>query len=139
VSINNVTLVGNCGSDPEARYFESGAVVAEFSLALNNPPKDGQSQDPDWVEVKCWNKTAQIAVDYLKKGHRVGIVGRLKQEKWTDRDGGQQRSKLTVVADRLELLTPRESATETGAAGATRQVVGRTAPAHDPMDDEIPF
>lgn len=126
MSINNVTLVGHCGRDPEVRYFESGTCVAEFSLALNNPPKDGLPQDPDWVEIQAWGKTAQIAADYLRKGHRVGIVGHLKQEKWTDRTTGDNRSKLVVVAYRLELLQPREGGRNTSGAGPA-------------SDEDVPF
>lgn len=146
MSINNVTLIGTLGRDPEVKYFESGTCVAQFSIALNNPPKDGQDQPPDWVEIKAWDKRAQVAADYLKKGHRVGIVGRLKQESWTERDSDQKRSKLTVVADRLELLTPRDQPATASAQAAAPAPAARPAttwgapPVQSAaVQDDIPF
>ena len=107
MSINVVVLVGNAGRDPELRFFESGSCVCEFSLAINRPPRDGQEQAPLWVNCKAWGKTAQVAGDYVRKGSKVAVVGRLEIEQWTDRSSGEVRSKTLVMVDRLELCGSR--------------------------------
>jgi single-strand DNA-binding protein len=107
MSINLIVLVGNAGRDPELRFFESGSCVCEFTLAVNRPPRDGQNQEPLWVNCKAWGKTAQVAGDYLRKGSKVAVVGRLEIEQWTDRSSGEVRSKTLVVIDRLELCGSR--------------------------------
>lgn len=124
MSINSVTIVGRCGRDPEAKYFESGTQVAQFSVATNRYNQD----EPDWHQVKVWGKQAQVAVDYLRKGNLVGITGRLEYESWNDKTTGEKRSKAVVVADRIQLLTPKSE------AGAQRD----SAPMNDD-DDGIPF
>jgi single-strand DNA-binding protein len=107
MSINLIVLVGNAGRDPELRFFETGSCVCEFTLAVNRPPRDGQPQEPLWVNCKAWGKTAQVAGDYLRKGSKVAIVGRLEFEQWGDRSSGEMRSKTLVVIDRLELCGSR--------------------------------
>jgi single-strand DNA-binding protein len=107
MSINVVVLVGNAGRDPELRFFESGSCICEFSLAINRLPRDGQEQAPLWVNCKAWGKTAQVAGDYVRKGSKVAVVGRLEIEQWTDRSSGEVRSKTLVVVDRLELCGSR--------------------------------
>ena len=116
MSINVVVLVGNAGRDPELRFFESGSCVCEFTLAINRPPRDGQNQEPLWVSCKAWGKTAQVAGDYVRKGSKVAIVGRLEIEQWTDRSSGEVRSKTLVVIDRLELCGSRASGEMFGGA-----------------------
>ena len=123
MSINLIVLVGNAGRDPELRFFETGSCVCEFTLAVNRPPRDGQPQEPLWVNCKAWGKTAQVAGDYLRKGSKVAIVGRLEFEQWSDRSSGEMRSKTLVVIDRLEFCEGRngtqqlEKATDLAAAG----------------------
>lgn len=107
MSINLIVLVGNAGRDPELRFFETGSCVCEFTLAVNRPPRDGQPQEPLWVNCKAWGKTAQVAGDYLRKGSKVAIVGRLEFEQWSDRSSGEMRSKTLVVIDRLEFCEGR--------------------------------
>ena len=132
MSINVLVLVGHAGRDPELRFFASGSCVCEFTLAVNRPPKDGQPQDPLWVSCKAWGKTAQVAGDYLRKGSKVAIVGRLEIEQWSDRSSGELRSKPLVVIDRLELCggnpngAASKSAGVTG-AGAANSVAGMVA------------
>ena len=119
MSINVIVLVGNAGRDPELRFFESGSCVCEFTLAINRPPRDGQNQEPLWVSCKAWGKTAQVAGDYVHKGSKVAIVGRLDIEQWTDRSSGEVRSKTLVVVDRLELCGGRRDGDgPEGAAGS---------------------
>ena len=125
MSINVLVLVGHAGRDPELRVFESGSCVCEFTLAVNRPPKDGQPQDPLWITCKAWGKTAQVAGDYLRKGSKVALIGRLEIEQWNDRSSGELRSKPLVVIDRLELCggSPNGAAAKgagvTGAAAAS--------------------
>ncbi len=116
MSINVIVLLGNAGRDPELRFFESGSCVCEFTLAINRPPRDGQNQEPLWVSCKAWGKTAQVAGDYVRKGSKVAIVGRLDIEQWTDRSSGEVRSRTLVVVDRLELCGGRRDGE--GAIGA---------------------
>ena len=119
MSINVLVLVGHAGRDPELRFFASGSCVCEFTLAVNRPPKDGQPQDPLWVSCKAWGKTAQVAGDYLRKGSKVAIVGRLEIEQWSDRSSGELRSKPLVVIDRLELCGGNPNGTASKGAGVT--------------------
>ena len=156
MSINVIVLVGHAGRDPELRFFESGSYVCEFSLAVNRPPRDGQNQEPLWVNCKAWGKTAQVAGDYLRKGSKVAIVGRLEIEQWNDRSSGEVRSKTLVVIDRLELCGSRNSSDgglSKGAAGvaagaalgtaqtSTASSEWRSSPSGGtPLsDEEVPF
>ena len=118
MSLNTITLVGHAGRDPEIRFFESGTVVAHFTVAVNKP---GRDEPPDWFNIEIWGKQAQVAADYVRKGSLVGIVGRMTSEQWTDRNTGEVRSKPLVKAERLSLLGSRNGAgqTERGAAGGT--------------------
>ena len=119
MSINVLVLVGHAGRDPELRFFASGSCVCEFTLAVNRPPKDGQPQDPLWVSCKAWGKTAQVAGDYLRKGSKVALVGRLEIEQWSDRSSGELRSKPLVVIDRLELCGSNANGAASKSAGVT--------------------
>ena len=156
MSINVIVLVGHAGRDPELRFFESGSCVCEFTLAVNRPPRDGQNQEPLWVNCKAWGKTAQVAGDYLRKGSKVAIVGRLEIEQWSDRSSGEVRSKALVVIDRLELCGSRngaESGLSKGAAGmaaaaalgaaqpSTASSEWRSSPSGGTQfsDEEVPF
>jgi single-strand DNA-binding protein len=101
MSLNTITLVGHAGRDPEIRFFESGTVVANFTVAVNKP---GRDEPPDWFNIEIWGKQAQVAADYVRKGSLVGIVGRMTSEQWSDRSTGEVRSKPLVKAERLALL-----------------------------------
>lgn len=99
--MNCITLVGRAGRDPEARYFESGTMVANVSLAVNGRGRDAETV---WFPLEIWGKTAQVAVDYVRKGSLIGVTGSVKMQKWTDRTTGEERSKMVVAVDRLDLL-----------------------------------
>ena len=101
MAINSVTLVGRAGRDPEVRYFESGSVVANLTLAVNRRNRD---DEPDWFNLEIWGKQAQVAADYVKKGSLIGITGSFKLDSWKDRTTGEDRNKPVVRVDRLELL-----------------------------------
>jgi single-strand DNA-binding protein len=115
MSFNSITLVGYAGRDPEIRFFESGTVVANFSVAVNKP---GRDEPPDWFNIEIWGKQAQVAADYVRKGSLIGIVGRMTSEQWSDRSTGEVRSKPLVKAERLALLGSRNGAQQTEAAGS---------------------
>jgi single-strand DNA-binding protein len=106
-SINSVTIAGRLGRDPETRFTDSGKTVASFSVALDG---GGRDADPIWVDVEAWEKAAQTVTDYVRKGHMVGIVGRFRADHWDDKTTGQKRSKLIVVANRVELMTSKAEA-----------------------------
>ena len=99
--INSVTLVGRAGRDPEVRYFESGTVVANLTMAVN---RRNRNDEPDWFNLEIWGKQAQVAADYVKKGSLIGITGSFKMDSWKDRNTGEDRNKPVVRVDRLELL-----------------------------------
>ncbi len=101
MAINSVTLVGRAGRDPEVRYFESGTVVANLTMAVN---RRNRNDEPDWFNLEIWGKQAQVAADYVKKGSLIGITGSFKMDSWKDRNTGEDRNKPVVRVDRLDLL-----------------------------------
>ena len=101
MAINSVTLVGRAGRDPEVRYFESGSVVANLTMAVN---RRNRNDEPDWFNLEIWGKQAQVAADYVIKGSLIGITGSVKLDSWKDRNTGEDRNKPVVRVDRLELL-----------------------------------
>lgn len=107
VSINVVAMVGRAGRDPDIKYFESGASLAEFSLAVNRMRRD---DPPDWIDLKIWGKTAQVAADYVKKGKQIGLIGQLQFDHWNDRKSGEHRTKCYVNVNSLELMGSKEEA-----------------------------
>jgi single-strand DNA-binding protein len=125
MGVNSVTLVGRAGRDPEVRYFESGSMVANLTMAVNRRSRD---DEPDWFNLEIWGKQAQVAADYVKKGSLLGIIGSFKLERWTDRNSGEERSKPVVRVDRLELLGSKRDndAASAGFGGS-------------PSDEEVPF
>ena len=129
MGINSVSLVGRAGRDPEVRYFESGSVVANLTIAVN---RRNRNDEPDWFNLEIWGKQAQVAADYVKKGSLIGITGSFKLDTWKDRNTGEDRTKPVVRVDRLELLgSKRDSETSNFQNGNSfNQQVN---------NDEIPF
>lgn len=124
--INVVNLVGRAGRDPEVRYFESGSMVANLTLAVN---RRNSGDEPDWFNLEIWGKQAQVAADYVRKGSLLGITGSFKVESWTDRATGEQRSKPVIRVDRLDLLGSKRDA-DSGNSGWNQSA---------PSDKEVPF
>ena len=104
MEINTINLVGRAGREPDVRYFESGSIVANFTLAVNRRTRD---EEPDWFNLEIWGKQAQIAADYVKKGSLVGITGSLKIDSWKDKNTGEDRYKPVVRVDRLNFDLPQ--------------------------------
>jgi single-strand DNA-binding protein len=102
MSLNVVTLVGRAGRDPDVKYFESGSVVCNLTLAVNRRSRN--SDEPDWFSLEIWGKTAEVAANYVRKGSLIGITGALKFDHWQDRNTGADRSKPVIRVERLELL-----------------------------------
>ena len=126
MGVNSVTLVGRAGRDPEVRYFESGSMVANLTIAVNRRSRD---DEPDWFNLEIWGKQAQVAADYVKKGSLLGIIGSFKLDRWTDRNSGEERSKPVVRVDRVELLGSKRDS-EAGSGGFA---------GGSPSDEEVPF
>ncbi len=152
-SVNKVILIGNLGKDPEVKYTPSGTPVAKITLATNERYKDksGEWQDrTEWHNLVLWQRLAEIAGEYLKKGSKVYIEGSLRTSSWDDKESGQKKYKTEVVVNDLVLLGGRGEGAEAGghARGASAGASGfdqrvpepETAPASSPITDEdIPF
>ncbi len=108
-NLNSVLLVGYVGGDPDRKDQESGNVVANVSLAINRP----KSEEPDWYSLELWNKRAEVAMNYVRKGSLIGVTGTLKIDRWTDKATQLPRTKPMIRVDRLELLgSKRETGLE---------------------------
>jgi single-strand DNA-binding protein len=105
MNLNVVHLVGRVGRDPEIKYFESGKVKCTLTFAVNRIKKD---DPPDWFDLELWDKVAEIAANYVKKGSQIGIKGSLKIETWNDRNSGANRSKPIIRVDKLDLLDSKK-------------------------------
>ena len=159
-SVNKVILVGNCGRDPEIRYLPSGQAVANVSVATSSRRKDkntGESiESTEWHRVTFYDRLAEIAGEYIKKGQPIYVEGRLKYGKYTDKDGIEKNT-VDIIATEMQLLGKREGMggpSDDEGGGAPRRAaapaprasapVPRQAPAKassgfDDMDDDIPF
>lgn len=119
-SVNKVTLIGNLGRDPEVRYTPNGAAVCNVSVATTRNWKDKSSGDKveetEWHRVVFYDRLAEIAGEYLKKGRSVYVEGRLKTRKWQDKDGKDNYT-TEIVADQMQLLGGREGGGMGGGGG----------------------
>ena len=129
MGINSVTLVGRAGRDPEVRYFESGTVVANLTMAVN---RRNREDEPDWFNLEIWGKQAQVAADYVKKGSLIGVTGSFKMDTWKDRNTGEDRNKPVVRVDRLELLGSKRDS-------ESSNFQNNNSFNQQPSNDEIPF
>jgi single-strand DNA-binding protein len=100
--VNVVTLIGNLATDVELREVGEDLQVASFLLAINRPGKD----EADFVRISTWNKQAELCAQYLAKGRKVGVDGRLRSSSWEDAEGNK-RNAVEVVAHRVEFLSSR--------------------------------
>jgi single-strand DNA-binding protein len=122
-SINKVILIGNLGKDPEVKYTPQGTPVAKITLATNErfKGKDGNWQDrTEWHNVVLWQRLAEIAGEYLKKGGKVYIEGLLQTRSWDDKTSGQKKYMTEVVASDLVLLGGRGEGGGGDYAGGSR-------------------
>src|ERR1700753_1679221 len=106
-SVNKVILLGNIGKDPEIKFLPSGSAVANFSIATSERFKDkgGEWQDrTEWHNIIAWQRLAEIVGEYVKKGSKVYIEGRLQTSSWDDKQSGEKKYKTEIVASDLVLL-----------------------------------
>lgn len=147
--VNKVILIGNLGREPEVRYTPSGMAVANLAIATSESWKDKQSGEQvertEWHRVVMYQRLAEIAGEYLRKGSKIYIEGRLQTRKWQDKNTGQDRYSTEIIANEMQMLDskggsasdsmPSERAAATNNAPATAEA----APALDSFDDDIPF
>jgi single-strand DNA-binding protein len=147
-SVNKVILVGNLGKDPEVRYTPNGLAVANITIATSEVWKDkasGENQErTEWHRVTMYNRMAEITGEYLRKGSKVYIEGRLQTRKWQDKTTGQDRYTTEVIADSLEMLgkagggTGSPSEPSANASSKSSSDMPQAEPV-DSFDDDIPF
>jgi single-strand DNA-binding protein len=150
-SLNKVMLIGNVTRDPEVKFTPKGSAVADLGLAVNRvyTNQSGEkTEEVTYIDVELWGRLAEIAGEYAKKGRPVFIEGRLRLDSWEDKQSGQKRNRLKVVAEGLQLLGSRPGGGGGGgadyegegeaAAKPPRPVPARSAPS-EPADDDIPF
>lgn len=163
-SVNKVIIVGNCGRDPEVRYLPSGQAVANVSVATSSRRKDKNSgemiEDTQWHRVTFYDRLAEIAGEYVKKGRPIYVEGRLKYGTYVDKTTGVEKNTVDIIATEMQLLGGREGmggGEEGGGGGGYSRPAAapraaapaqRPAPAPAParpasgfhdMDDDIPF
>ena len=107
--MNTVTVIGRAGQDAEIRYFESGKVKTTFSLAVNRWDSKTKENVTDWFNIEVWDKQAEFAGEFIKKGREVAVDGRISISKWTDQTG-DERERFLVVANDIRLLGSRRDA-----------------------------
>ena len=147
--VNKVIIVGNLGGDPETRYMPSGSAVTNLTVATNESWKDKQTGEQkdrtEWHKVAMFNRLAEIAAEYLRKGSQVYIEGKLRTRKWQDKNG-QDRWTTEIIADEMQMLGGRG-----GAGGGSAPMSSQSGspdsgsfdappqPGPDDFDDDIPF
>src|SRR5712692_11926023 len=122
-SVNKVILIGNLGKDPEVKFTPQGTAVAKFSLATNERYKDksGEWQDrTEWHNIVAWAKLAEICGEYLKKGGKVYIEGRIRTDSWDDKTSGEKKYRTEIVANDMVLLGGRGEGAGGGEEGRGR-------------------
>jgi single-strand DNA-binding protein len=121
-SVNKVILLGNVGKDPEIRSTPSGVMVANLALATSDRQKDAQGNWQDhteWHNLKAFNRTAEIVRDYVKKGSKLYIEGKLTTNSWEDKETKQKRYRNEILVNELVLLSGREEGAGGAGAGAS--------------------
>ncbi len=147
--VNKVILIGHLGKDPELKYTPSNVPFARFSIATSEryKDKDGNWQDKtEWHNIVCWQRTAEIASQYLKKGSQVYLEGRLQTRSWDDRQTNQKKYMTEIVVTSMVLLGGRGEAGEEGqrARGASAGTPeAQPAPDYESAtqitDEDVPF
>ena len=136
--VNKVILIGNLGADPEVRYTQNGTAVANFRIATTETwKKEGEKEEQtEWHRIVTFARLAEICGEYLSKGSKVYIEGRIQTRKWEDKDGNP-RYTTEIVAREMKMLSPRGAA-EGGQAGSFREEEPPLANV-PPMEDDVPF
>jgi len=138
--VNKVILIGHLGKDPEVRYLPSGSAVANVSIATSESWKDkntGEKKEhTEWHRVSFFGRLAEVVGEYLKKGAKVYVEGKLQTRKWQDKETGQDRYATEIVASEMQMLDSRG-----GGEGDRNQTEAKPAQASGgaDFDDDIPF
>jgi single-strand DNA-binding protein len=137
--VNKVILIGNLGADPEIRYTQSGAAVANLRIATTETwKKEGEREElTEWHRVVTFGRLAEICGEYLSKGSKVYIEGRIQTRKWEDREGNP-RYTTEIVAREMKMLSPKGAGGQGGQGGGYRQEEP-PVPDTPPMGDDVPF
>ena len=141
-SINKVILIGNVGKDPEVKYTPSGVALAKFSLATNEKFKDksGEWQErTEWHNVLAWQRLAEIVGEYVQKGTKLFIEGRLQTSSWEDRNSGEKKYRVEIVARDIVLLGSREADSNGDRGHVEEEREPVHAGAAEITDEDIPF
>ncbi len=145
-SVNKVILIGNLGRDPEVRYTPNGLAVANITIATTEVWKDKQSGEnqerTEWHRVALYSRLAEITGEYLRKGSKVFIEGRLQTRKWQDKNTGQDRYTTEIIADSLQMLDSKGGSSAGGSDFASSAKAAPEAPQAEAMEsfeDDIPF
>jgi single-strand DNA-binding protein len=148
MSLNKCMIIGNLGRDPEMRYTPSGQAVTQFTVAVNRNYKDAQGErqeETEWFRVVAWGQQAEFAAEYLRKGNKVYVEGRLQTRQWEGQDG-QKRYTTELVANTIQTLErrPRDESADLGAEPAVRPRPAaantrEAEPAADTDYDDLPF
>ncbi len=146
--VNKVIIIGNLGQDPETRYMPSGSAVTNFTVATNESWKDKQTGEQkertEWHRVSMFNRLAEVAAEYLRKGSQVYIEGKLRTRKWQGKDGND-RYTTEIIADEMQMLGGggdfSGSSRGGGSGGDDKGGSGNAPPQPGPdeFDDDIPF
>jgi len=154
-SVNRVIVLGNLGRDPEIRYTSDERAIANLSLATSSRYKDKSSgelkEQTEWHKIVLYNRLAEVAREYLKKGQSVYVEGRLQTRKWQDQNG-QDRYTTEIVGDNMQMLGSRTGASSEASSSITRDEPGSSSKANtsksgdspiakgfEDLDDDIPF
>lgn len=141
-SFNKVILVGNLTRDPELRYTPKGTAIAKIGLAVNRVwtnEAGEKKEEVTFVDVDVFGRTAENVGQYMRKGSPILIEGRLRLDQWDDKQTGQKRSKLGVVAETVQFLgSPRGGETEGGAPAPRQRPAAPAAPAAEPLEGDAP-
>lgn len=136
-TLNKVFLIGNVTRDTELRVTPKGTAICQFGLAINRKYKDeagDKKDDTTFVDIEAWGKTAELCSKYLTKGDPCFIEGRLRLDQWEDKQSGQKRSRLKVVADNIQFLGPRQQQQEPQPKPSEPQASSSAG-----VDTDIPF
>ncbi|HEY1985200.1 MAG TPA: single-stranded DNA-binding protein [Terracidiphilus sp.] len=154
-SVNKVILLGNVGKDPEIRSTAGGTMVANFTLATSDRQKDPQGNWQDrteWHNLVAFTRLAEIVRDYVKKGSKLYVEGKIQTRNWDDKESGQKRYRTEIIVNDLSLLSGRDEGSSgsysraSSSSGSTASFDQRPPAAHDEYaqsaeisDDDIPF
>jgi single-strand DNA-binding protein len=144
--VNKVILIGNLGKDPEMRYTPSGLAIANITLATSEAWKDKQSGEnverTEWHRIVFYQRLAEIVGEYLRKGAKVYVEGKLQTRKWQDKNTGQDRYTTEIIADSMQMLDSKGGGANTSSyekPSTSGAEVPESAPALENFDDDIPF